>query len=134
MEEIWKPIKGYEGYYEISNLGNVRSLDHEVKERWGYVKIKGKLLHPSINGFGYQVFRLAKDGIKKMGTVHRIVAETFIPNPENKPFVLHKVSIADGGTNSVDNLYWGTQSENLKDCIRDGHWRNPKVLKKGKLK
>lgn len=125
--EIWKDIKGYEGYYQISNYGRVRSLDHYVKERWGMVFIKGKILKTSKNSFGYQVFRLAKDGVKKMANVHRIVAETFIPNPNNYPCVLHKVPVCNGGTNCVENLYWGTQKDNINDCIKDGHWKNPNI-------
>lgn len=126
MKEIWKPIKNYEGYYEISNLGRVKSLIYNNN----VTKYKReKILKLSINSNGYEVLRLAKDGVKKMVAVHRLVAETFIPNPHNYPFVLHKIAVSDGGKNDVTNLYWGTQSQNLKDCIRDGHWKNPNYKK-----
>ena len=109
MKEVWKPIKDYEDLYLISNLGNVYSIRN------------ARLLLLQKSKDGYSKVVLWKNGKAYYTTAHRLVAETFIPNKENKPLVLHKIAISNGGTNSVDNLYWGTNSDNMKDRVRDGH-------------
>lgn len=103
IEEIWKDIKGYEEFYQISNLGNVRSLP-----RNGTIN-KSRILKPN-NVKNYLQVSLQKHGKTKYQKVHRIVAETFIPNPNNYPQVNH----IDGNkhNNRVDNLEWVTSSEN----------------------
>lgn len=101
--EIWKPIKGYEGLYEVSNMGRVKSL-HFGKE---------KLLKLQKHKFGYDTLMLhQKEEKPKHFNVHRLVAEAFIPNPDNLPCVNHK----DCNTsNSIaSNLEWCTQQYNLK--------------------
>lgn len=103
MTEIWKPISGYEGLYEVSNLGNVRSLDYRCTG-------KTCLLMPRENGRGYLRVDLCKDGKQRHFPVHRLVAQAFIPNPLGKPTVNHKNEIKTD--NSVDNLEWMTVSEN----------------------
>ena len=108
MREEWKPIKNFEDLYLISNLGNVYSIKYK------------KLLKLTKNEDGYAKVVLHKNGKPYYTTAHKLVAEMFIPNIDNKPLVLHKKAVIDGGTNSVDNLYWGTQSDNMKDRIRDG--------------
>lgn len=108
MSEIWKPIKNFEDLYLISNLGNVYSIRNKRN-----LKLQKK-------SDGYLKVVLWNNGRPYYTTAHRLVAEMFIPNIENKPFVLHKKAIVDGGTNSVDNLYWGTQSDNMRDRVRDG--------------
>lgn len=109
MKEIWKDIKGYEELYSISNLGNV------------YSKRNKRLLILQKNKDGYSKVVLWNKGKPYYTSAHKLVAEAFIPNKENKPLVLHKIAIYDGGTNYVDNLYWGTQSDNMKDRVKDGH-------------
>ena len=90
MEEIWKEIKGYEGLYKVSNIGRVKSLG-----RWVYYKNKGKrwqeekIMKLSLNKRAYQIVGLSKNGVK-LYQVHRLVAEAFIPNPNNLPQVNHK--------------------------------------------
>ena len=79
-KELWATIKGYEGLYEVSNYGNVRSL------KYGKIKI----LKPAKNKFGYYHVILCKNGIKKDFTVHRLVANAFIENPLNLPQINHK--------------------------------------------
>lgn len=110
MQEIWKDIKGYEGYYQISNLGKVKSLKFNHSN-------KNKLLNPFDNE-GYTRVKLYINKQGKRFLVHRLVAETFIPNPENKPFVNH----IDGNksNNCVANLEWVTASENTIHAIENG--------------
>lgn len=112
MIEIWKPIKNYVGLYEVSNLGNVRSIDRivqSVKNENG-IRLKGKPLKISDRGNGYLFVRLCKDSKYQNLLVHRLVAEVFIPNPNNLNIINHK----DENTynNCVDNLEWCTQQYN----------------------
>ena len=111
-QEEWKDVVGYEGLYEVSNLGRVRSLDRETKDTIGRKrKYKGQLLNPTIsnNGNGYLRVRLSEDGKRTDFRVHRLVAEAFIPNPDNKTDVGFKE--LDKSNVSVENLYWTTHSE-----------------------
>lgn len=111
-EEVWKPIKGYEGYYEVSTFGRVRSLDRITKRKDGaLVKKKGRVLKHG-TARGYHVVRLMAEGNDNMRYVHRLVAEMFIPNPLNKPEVNHISENKDD--NSVWNLEWVTRSENMR--------------------
>lgn len=118
--ETWKDIKGCEGRYQVSNLGNVRSLDRYINQTSAngiiYSRfMKGKLLSSERNnGNGYLCVQLP-DGVytekEENHYIHQLVAETFIPNPENKPTVNHKDANKDN--NNVDNLEWATQSEQM---------------------
>ena len=111
MTEIWKPIKGYEGRYEVSNLGNVRSLN------WRKSGLAKKLT-PAIDRYGYlQVWLYNHKGERNFLKVHRLVAETFIPNPGNKPQVNHKDEIKTN--NRVENLEWMTSKENCNYGTRN---------------
>lgn len=103
MNEIWKPIEGTDGKYEVSNTGKVRSLDYAGR---GITKE----LRPWNNG-GYDRVNLAISKKKVNFLVHRLVAEAFIPNPDNKPEVNHN----DGNkhNNCAYNLEWSTRKENL---------------------
>ena len=111
-QEEWKDVVGYEGLYEVSNFGRVRSLDRITEDTVGRKrKWKGQMLNPinSVGGNGYLRVRLSEDGKKIDYTVHRLVAEAFIPNPENKTDVGFKE--LDRNNVSADNLYWTTHSK-----------------------
>jgi len=87
VTEIWMDIKGYEGYYQVSNLGGVRSLERIIKDSWCTRTFKSKILRQT-NHNGKQPYKyvtLSKNCILTKKLTHRIVAETFIPNPDNKP-------------------------------------------------
>ena len=106
MEEIWKDIPGYEGLYQASNLGKIRSI-------YRYKKILKQY-----KNYGYLHVQLFKNKKQKYSRVHRLVAQTFIPNCENKPYVNHK----DGNkqNNCVDNLEWCTAKENTHHALENG--------------
>lgn len=125
-KEIWKPVKGYEGLYEISDLGNVKSLSRLSNNRFNSYMTKEKLLKPTIEVWGYKVVRLTKNKNEQDYKVHRLVAEAFIPNPENKPQVNH----IDGNklNNCVDNLEWCTCKENINHCWNTGNHKKYKGI------
>lgn len=107
--EIWRDIPNYEGHYQVSNLGRVKALFY--KNKHGIIPNREKFLKPQ-NVRGYLRVALSENGIKNQYSVHRLVAEVFIPNNDNKTCVNHK----DGNkaNNCVDNLEWCTYSENEK--------------------
>ena len=107
-EEIWRPIEGYEGLYEVSNTGLIRSLDRFVGNR---NRIKGKILSIKIEKNGYCSVALSKYGKMKRYLVHRLVAQEFIPNTEGLPQVNHKDE--DKTNNRVENLEWCDNYYNL---------------------
>lgn len=117
MKEEWLPIKGYEGLYEISNLGVIRSLDRiaQRKDRWGgdtSVSVKGRVLRPIKMKNGYLSVSLSKDGYAKNFLIHRLVASAFIPNEDTKMTVNHKNE--NKADNRAENLEWMTLPENLR--------------------
>lgn len=126
MEEVWKDIKGYEGFYQVSNLGRIQSLDRLIDTDIKYVGKrlhKGRVLLPCINNKGYKTVRLCKYGETKVFLVHRLVAGAFIPNPNNYPIINHKDE--NPKNNCVENLEWCTQKYNM-------NWND--VMKKVGLK
>ena len=119
MNEIWKDVKGYEGMYMVSNLGRIRSLDRIITQgaknnsvaRHPY---KGRILKPIKQNIGYLTVTLKG----KIIHLHRLIAETFIPNPLAKPFINHKDGKKDN--NTVDNLEWVTAKENSQHAWKTG--------------
>ncbi len=105
-KETWKPIKGYEGFYSVSNFGRVRNNRNN------------KLLKLNNNGKGYLFVHLRKNKFNKSCYVHRLVLLNFIPNPDSKPECNHK----DGNklNNHMDNLEWNTRRENVHHAIKTG--------------
>lgn len=116
---IWKPIKGYEGRYEVSTWGQVRSLDRTVRNTKGVLAhLRGKLLNPAVGKAGYKVAFLRDGKESKAFSVHRLVALAFLPNAENKSEVNHKNGIRTD--NRVSNLEWVTPSENKCHAYNNG--------------
>lgn len=125
MKEIWKDIEGYEGIYQVSNLGRVRSVDRYVQHNYGGLKFQsGKILKPSIQNTGYYYVLLYKNGKALRKTLHRIIAKAFIPNPENKPQIDHINGIRTD--NRIENLRWVTPSENNSNPHRCISFSNSK--------
>jgi hypothetical protein len=117
MEEIWKDIDGYEGFYQVSNYGRVRSLDRFVKRLGFPFKVSGKVMRQTKQN-GYPHISLTKDGQLKRAKVHRLVALAFIPNPNQKPCINHIDSVRHH--NYPSNLEWCTHSENTRHAINAG--------------
>lgn len=109
----WKDIEGYEGLYQVSTDGRVRSIDRYIKYKNGKIRfIKGNLIKCKLNNRDYLIISLSKNSKQKTYLIHRLVAEAFIPNPNNKPCVDHIIPLSQGGTNEVTNLRWVTHKEN----------------------
>lgn len=124
MKEIWKKIeyKNIPLIYEVSNLGRIRRIAHElkVKNQFGEfpTKRKEKYMRFTNNSNGYPMFRPQRNKEKQVHVVHRIVATAFIPNPENKPCVNHKDF--DKTNNRLSNLEWVTYRENTLHATQNG--------------
>ena len=118
-EEVWKPVVGFEGYYEVSNMGNVRSKDRIVKHNCGGAKkVEGKIISQLITRNGYCQVSLWKYGKRKVFLVHRLVLHVFVGEcPENME-VRHLNSIPTD--NRLENLAYGTRSENTIDTLNLG--------------
>lgn len=136
QDETFKPVKGYEDLYEISNYGKIKSLNKEWKvlnyksKEYTSVKMKSKILKTSISHCGYEQIVLSKNGKATLKLVHRLVTEAFIPNPENLPCVNHKNG--NKSDNYVENLEWCTYSYNEKHAFKIGLSRSYLKGKYGK--
>ena len=110
--ENWKDIKGYEGLYQVSDCGRIKSLARDVYSLNGKLAYhtKERILVPFLDRGGYQYVNLSKNGRVKKESVHRLVAMAFLPNPENKPQINHKNEIKID--NFVENLEWCTSVYN----------------------
>lgn len=127
MEQvIWKDVIGYEGHYQVSNMGQVRSLDMYLTCRNGAKRLhKGKIKPIHRNSRGYAIVNLCKEQVNKTMLLHRVVAEAFIDNAECKPQVNH--IDGDISNNRADNLEWVTDNENkAHSSIENGGTQRPK--------
>lgn len=119
MEEVWKDVKGFEGFYQVSSLGNIKSLNRIIKRRLkGDLPVKEKILNKRLNDSGYNTVWLSKDGKEYNKKIARLVAINFKDNPKHKAHVNH----IDGNkiNDNEENLEWCTPSENEKHAHRIG--------------
>lgn len=121
--EIWKDIKGYEGFYQISNQGRVKSIQKWNNGKRRY-EVGEKILTPSDNGNGYLIVGLNRDHKRKSHYVHRLVADAFCPNPDHKSVVNH--IDYNRANNNASNLEWVTTKENI--CYSVERMRKPKLV------
>lgn len=134
MEEYWKDIAGYEGYYQVSSLGRVKPLARIIIRADGYPKtIPEKIMSQTIGTNGYNLIVLNKFGRFKGFAVHRLVAEAFIPNTSDKEQVNHINEIKTD--NRIENLEWVTPKQNINHRgahVRSeiGHWERICMLDK----
>lgn len=112
MKEVWKPVKGFEDYYSVSNLGRVKSEPRYVNSAYGPRLKPGKIMRPYNNGNGYLATHFYVDKKRTVRYIHRLVAEAFIDNPLGKPEVNHLDY--DRMNNVATNLEWSTDLENTR--------------------
>lgn len=119
MLEEWKPIKGYEGIYEVSNLGRVKRIKESPNRHYG------KILKLRDNGHGYLRVGLRDSSKQQHKLIHKLIAEAFIPNPDKKPYIDH----IDGDilNNRIDNLRWCSQKENCNNPVSRERYKSAKT-------
>lgn len=115
QEEIWMPIEGYEGLYEVSNTQKVRSVDRILNHPTGTCLVKSKLKSLQISNKGYYCLSLYKNGQGKVHLLHRLIAKAFIPNPDNLPEIDH----INGNRldDRIENLRWTTRKGNMNNPV-----------------
>jgi hypothetical protein len=135
MIEKWKDIEGYEGRYQVSNQGRIKSLPRKLWNGEGWFDYKGKIIIPRIDNNGYPIVTLSTHSKGKRFRVHRLVAKAFIPNPNGYTVVNH----IDCNTtnNNVNNLEWCTQKHNVQYAVKKGafnkYMKRVKVLETGEI-
>lgn len=128
MVNIWKDIEGYEGLYQINELGEIKAFERTSIGGFGAVNFRAEhIMKKNLGRNGYLTVRLSKNNKGRTELVHRLLAKSHIPNPSNKPCVNHKNGIKTD--NRIENLEWVTYSENNKHAIDN----KLKLYKKGKL-
>lgn len=131
--EEWRHIKGYENYYQVSNLGRVRSLDRTIINTNGIESnLKGRLMSLADHPRGYKIVTLRKNGKRRTVTVHRLVAEAFLINVLKKCEVNHKDGVKSN--NHATNLEWSTSSENSIHAFKNGLRKAKAKLTKEQVK
>lgn len=133
QKEIWKDIPDYEGYYQVSNLGRVKGVERFVKQGLAIRHVKERFLKVYRGWQGYSCVTLCKDKKSKPVPLHRLIAEAFIPNPDNKPEIDHINTIRTDFR--LENLRWVTHSENMRNPITkklvDVNARSKDAIRKG---
>lgn len=118
-DEIWKPVKGYEGLYEINTNGIIRSIERIIHFKDRKRIVRACVRKQNINVRGYYYVRLSKNGKGKNVLVHRALMEAFVPNPDNKPYIDHINTIKTD--NRLENLKWVTSKENTRNPLTIEH-------------
>lgn len=134
--ELWKDISGYEGFYQISNLGRIKSLErtfysgknHNIEKHYPSMILKNKV-YPTT---GYEYIDLSKMGVVKRFKIHRLVALAFIPNPCHKPFIDHINTIRND--NRVENLRWVNGIENMNNILTKSNFAASKLGDRNPMK
>ena len=132
--EIWKDIKGYEGLYQVSNLGRVKSVERKVRHNYGGLKtVPERILKGSPDGDGYLYVSLSKENHKRNPKIHKLVANAFLLNPDNLPQVNHIDENKEN--NRVSNLEWCSSLYNLQysDIIHKGNLARSRAVKQYSL-
>ena len=125
IEEIWRPIEGYEGLYEVSSYGRVKSLKRPYENNGGIQWTKERILSPGKDKDGYLQVNLHCNGKQHQRKIHRLVAQAFLPNPDNLPQVNHRDE--DKLNNRVENLEWCTAKYNSNYGSRKDRVRNSRI-------
>lgn len=118
QKEVWKPLVVFEGGYEVSSFGRLRSIERIVDYGWKKAKRPSKILSLRCGKWGYLYTTLSLNKVRKTLKIHRMVATTFIDNPENKPQVNH--IDGDKSNNNISNLEWCTAKENVNHAYYKG--------------
>lgn len=126
--EQWLPVVGFEGEYEVSNLGRVRSLDRAVRHRYATAVKRGQFLKLRTDGKGYHFVGLNLARVTTQERVHRLVAQAFLPNPKNLPVVNHLDHCRTN--NRVSNLEWSTQKDNCRHAAKCGRYKSDRMSRK----
>lgn len=121
-DERWRPVVEWEGFYEVSNVGRVRSVARMVRNRFSTRLIEGRIKAPGHHPYGYESHALTAEGrTRKTLLAHRMVLEAFVqPRPDDQ--VARHLN-GDCTDNRVENLSWGTQKENIQDAVRHGRMK-----------
>lgn len=133
-KEEWRDVKDYEGIYQVSSFGRIKSLDRikEYKRGDKVIKsvVKGTLIKTFLFSWGYEGFVASKFGRTTTKYIHKVIAESFIPNPDNKKMVNHKD--LNKLNNRIDNLEWCTHKENIQHYFKQPHVKGSNAGKFGK--
>jgi hypothetical protein len=125
--EQWKDIKGFEGMYQVSNLGNVKSLKRTAKHWQGGIRIVPERILKLIYKREYAYVDLSINCKRKCVQVHRLVAEAFVENNNNEYYlVMHMDN--NPSNNNYENLRWGNHSTNANHCVESGRWNNQHTI------
>ena len=132
MPELWQPIKGYEGLYEVSDQGRVRSLERKAQTYQGFRRVRGRILKGQKIPGGYLTVMLYKNNETERLYIHRLVATAFCSNPLAFSYALHGNDIKTD--NRASNLRWGTHQQNVDEAVERGRHTHGESVGNSKLK